>query len=465
MYFGAHLLMICFIFQPKKEKYKMKNNINVDFGDGVTSIFYWHESDTLRKLKECIYRRYNVPLNHQIVKYKDVLVDEELFTGLHQSRFNENVTFKVEIPDPTIIKHRRTWIAKQNRVGKFEIPWISFLSYDHGEPIEFKVEDPERKVSDLIRDRCIKSMLPVERRLFLLNNQVILTNEHVLADLFLDFDDVLITMLENRENKEDQENLTRHVLHSKFVLFVDLVIPRINCEDSIIEYPLIDMGHMHISVMKSWIGALFHIPIEGYELHCQGEHIVENYFVPTVVENCETFVPRKTIRLHVYSTANDELRSIYEENNIRTMVPIHVTSFEIEHHWVYHYRGQNRPNNVFEFIEDTLKIPQDKQHFFYGDSLVNPHELFEMNLRTSDIIEINLAAQVDDGEIELLEIIQRLRISRLRSIIIKHPSDDSVMFDFPLSKVKNVTRENYGPLYALYEMIRNESQDLSNSCL
>ena len=84
MYFGAHLLMICFIFQPKKEKYKMKNNINVDFGDGVTSIFYWHESDTLRKLKECIYRRYNVPLNHQIVKHKDVLVDEEFHWTLSE---------------------------------------------------------------------------------------------------------------------------------------------------------------------------------------------------------------------------------------------------------------------------------------------------------------------------------------------------------------------------------------------
>ena len=164
----------------------MKNNINVDFGDGVTSIFYWHESDTLRKLKECIYRRYNVPLNHQIVKHKDVLVDEELFTRLYQNRFNENVAFKVEIPDPTIIKHRRTWIAKENRVGEMEISHLfSESPGDNEKSFKFKVEDPNRLVSDLKRDVRIKSKLPVERRVFLLNKHIILTDEHVLADLFL----------------------------------------------------------------------------------------------------------------------------------------------------------------------------------------------------------------------------------------------------------------------------------------
>ena len=411
----------------------MKSNLTVDFGDGVTSIFFWHEAETLQKLKECIYKRYNVPVNNQVVKHKDVVADEELFSGLFRNRFHENLVFKVETPDPTIIKHRRTWIKKQNRISKMDIPFIFSLG-DNAIPFKFKVEDPERKVSDLKRDVRMKAMLPVERRVFLLNDYIILTDEHVLADLFLDFDNVLITMFDGRHNLKNDDNFEPD--YSKVVPYIDIQIPRIFGEHSIMEYPLLEIGDMRTSVMKSWIEAFFHIPVEEQELG----QIAGNDFLFTleVINNRETFVPREEIYLNVYSTTNDELRSVYRENNIRTMVPIHVTSFDTDHHWVYHYRGQN----VKEFIENTLKIPEDRQRLFHEKFLVNLDQVYRLILRAPDTIEINLAAQVDDGENELLEIVQRLGISRMRSILIKHPVNDSVMFDLPLSKVERM-KENW----------------------
>ena len=246
--------------------------------------------------------------------------------------------------------------------------------------------------------------------------------------------------------------------YSKVVPYIDIQIPRIFCENSITEYPLLEIGDMRTSVMKSWIEAFFHIPVEEQELG----QIAGNDFLFTleVINNRETFVPREEIYLNVYSTTNDELRSVYRENNIRTMVPIHVTSFDTDHHWVYHYRGQN----VKEFIENTLKIPEDRQRLFHEKFLVNLDQVYGLILRAPDTIEINLAAQVDDGENELLEIVQRLGISRMRSILIKHPVNDSVMFDLPLSKVERI-KENWLPLDMIYELIGNESQGLSKSCL
>uniref|UniRef100_A0A7M5VFV6 Ubiquitin-like domain-containing protein n=1 Tax=Clytia hemisphaerica TaxID=252671 RepID=A0A7M5VFV6_9CNID len=236
----------------------MKNNIKVDFGDDVTSIFLWHKTDTLRKLKECINKRFNVPINDQIIKHENIIVDEELFSAIFRNRFNRNVVFKVEIPDPVIIKGRRAWISKQNRVGEIVVPDPDKIA------IQFQIGDPERLVLDLKRD--IKSALPVERRLFLLNNCFILDDGYVIADLFLDFEDVLLTMLDSKENIQ--------LILSKWAIpLVDILIPRIDCEDLLIEYPLHEIGDMRISVLKDWIEARFHIPVEEQELHCEDHNL------------------------------------------------------------------------------------------------------------------------------------------------------------------------------------------------
>ena len=175
----------------------------------------------------------------------------------------------MEIPDPTIIKHRRTWIAKENRVGEMEISHLfSESPGDNEKSLKFKVEDPNRLVSDLKRDVRIKSKLPVERRVFLLNKHIILTDEHVLADLFLDFENLSLTLLDNRDI-ENREDFFYPFVHSTVIPLVDILIPRIYSEDCIVEYPLYEIGDMRFSVMKSWVEAIFRIPVEEHELQIE----------------------------------------------------------------------------------------------------------------------------------------------------------------------------------------------------
>ena len=61
----------------------------VDFGDNVTSIFYWYDVGSLSKLKECIKKRFSTHLNNQNIKYGDDILNEESFQKLYKNRFKQ----------------------------------------------------------------------------------------------------------------------------------------------------------------------------------------------------------------------------------------------------------------------------------------------------------------------------------------------------------------------------------------
>ena len=135
------------------------NNIKVDFGDNVTSIFYWHEVDSLQTLKERISKRYKIHLDDfRAIKHNDNMLNEEAFDVLYKNRFTEGVKLK------------------QKGVGRVKIDdallssiFSSSSSYTMPKDFKFKAKNSKRRISDLKHDLRSKSWLPTKEMILLIN--------------------------------------------------------------------------------------------------------------------------------------------------------------------------------------------------------------------------------------------------------------------------------------------------------
>ena len=298
----------------------MRNYIVVDFGDNVTSIFYWPYVDSLLKLKESMEKRFKIQLEDQNIQYGDVALDENSYVELYKNRFTEDVDLKVYTSDISKIRTKRERVSmEEDPVGRVEIPWLEL------EDSEFLAGgDSKKTVSDLRQEFQERTRSPyLGNVVFLLENYIVLNDDQILADLLLDFEEYLtLNVIEKYyELTREGMGLRRGI---SILPRVYVTIPHTEEGTTAVEYPLLEVGHISLSTFKSWIETIHKIPYQEQELVCNGKVVTSEYFPGKM----HYHPPEpKIVQLHVYPTKDEKLNSVYLQNNIRTMPTVHLTSF------------------------------------------------------------------------------------------------------------------------------------------
>jgi len=446
----------------------MINQIVVEFGDNLTSTFYWHDVEgSLQKLKKNIEKRFTIHPDHQIIRSRHEVLDEESFQELYGSRFAGYNILSVQIIEEDlysgIIRKRRDDICKHIPIIEVEIP--AHRTHRLSKMLSFKTK-PYLSIADLKTNINKKNKLGVDTMLLGVktNQRLILADDQLISDLLLSLDKdkslgLNLTMRQTEATEHTYYNLLRPV---------KILIPFIE-SDLEVDYPLLENGYLGISVLKSWVEAAFEIPYAEQEVTYRDKIIEQNEMFPKHVAD-HVLGPLK-VRIAVYSTSDEDLNSLYRKLEIKTMFPINISSFGAFNVLQYHYRRGDE-NQLDVFIENSLQIPKHKQRIFVDGRRISSNDIEnivnkgrtanltgtgqirnEQNLTNNQTsLSIKLAVQVDDTETELLEKVKQLGLSRMRSIIIKHPDpDDSTIFhEIPLSQL-NGQESNF----QVYKILKN----------
>ena len=317
----------------------MRNKIAVHFGDNLESIFYWYNVDTLPKLKESIKKRFGIHPDHQTIKHGGNVLDEEYFEESYKKRFAENLRFNVQITEqyPGVIGQRREDICKEKPTFQVEIP--RYHKHKPIKTIDFRtkavwtIAHLKQSIHKKIKLDVDNVVLGLEK-----NPSVILADNHLIADLLLDLDKggslrFNLTLIRPTERVE------YYLLLSP----VKIIIPYLD-RNIEVDYPLIEIGCLGTSVLKSWVEATFKIPYEEQEVIHQGV-IIQNEFFPRdawFIRHEHELNPIR-VKLLAYSTSNETLNSLYRRLEIKTILPVDLSSFGTSDVWHYHYgRGINQ---------------------------------------------------------------------------------------------------------------------------
>ena len=295
----------------------------------------------------------------------------------------------------------------------------------------------------------------------------------MIADLLLDLEDdeslvLNLTMIKNYKTLCDYRNILHPVMIDIHYLESD--------KYSLVKYPYLEIGCLGISVLKSWVEATFKIPCKEQTMIYDNDEIIENEFFPKYLSN-----HRKgdlKVKLLVYSTADEDLNSLYRRLEIKTILPVDVSSFGTSNVWRFDYRRGGE--KLDGFIENSLQIPKHKQRLFINGHRISSNDIekalfSERDLEKYGVIQnfpfyegdgdfteilsslpVKPVVQVDDIETELLERVQRLGLSRIRSVIIKHPDPENstIFYDCPLSRLESTERK-------LHELLAEEHEGIS----
>ena len=116
---------------------------------------------------------------------------------------------------------------------------------------------------------------------------------------------------------------------------------------------MINIGVLSLSVFQSWIECIYGIPKQEQILGYLSESTFQPVY-PIYIYRARP-IQIKAVSLYVHMTDDSELLTKYQQNNIRTLVPIFISSFKIQHHWECRYKSYG--HSLDDFIQDTLKIP------------------------------------------------------------------------------------------------------------
>eukprot|EP00111_Clytia_hemisphaerica_P010746 TCONS_00031387-protein len=430
----------------------MRNHIVVDFGDNVTSIFYWYYVDSLQKLKNSIEKRFKIQLEDQTFKHGDIVVDENSFGELYKNRFTEDIDLKVLSSDISLIRNERKRVSmNEEPSGRVDIPWLDL------EDREFVTGgDSEKTISNLRQEFQKMIHKPrLDNVVFLLDDRIVLNEDQLIADLLLDREYLTLGVIEKYyELDREGMGLGRGL---NILPRVYIIIPQIDVGTNTVEYPLLDVRHISLSTMKSWIESIHQIPCQEQELVCNGKVVSSENFPGKMYYHPPE---PKIVKLHVCPTQDEKLNYFYLQNNIRTMPTVHLTSFDNEREWKYFYRGV-KGKNVNEFIEDSLQIPQTKQYLFINNRRVSHNELAKLLREYGHNVlapfKVNLIVQADDGAKGLLWTLELYGIRRMRSVVVKHPETAAILFDISLSK--------FNERQPLVDVISKRCPNLSADCV
>ena len=166
--------------------------INIS-GSSHKSIFYWCHIDSLDKLKENIELRYHIPSNYQnlfLPEDQNSPLTNEMFQDLYEKRFDiGDLNLNLEITDasidPNIVETRRQFAAKRLSTVRIH------LKDDHQSDIldidfhkELSANSTILDVKNYENYFMFKRMS--NRHMFFVYKNMILSDEHLLADLYLD---------------------------------------------------------------------------------------------------------------------------------------------------------------------------------------------------------------------------------------------------------------------------------------
>ena len=146
---------------------------------------------------------------------------------------------------------------------------------------------------------------------------------------------------------------------------INVFISKVDGTADIIEYPLAVIGQIgRPTVIKSWIESLYGIPYNEQELYNKGTRLDDDNFPPKSSFDDELNLKLEplNVKLVVFKSSNEELTSIYKQNNIRTISSIHLKGFGCYSTWTYNYRGK-AGESITQFLEKTLNIPENRLYF------------------------------------------------------------------------------------------------------
>ena len=409
--------------------------------------FYWPCVTQLGDLRHAIRKRFQVPTAASqmlLLNENNEQITEQNYLDLYHQRFRRHTTLEFrtilewKLDIQKIASPKTSTTLKGDR---FEVRISGAFQFEFRSTFQDTVEDLKVAIRQKTNLNINVMLIVYERGV----HKMLLTDSQLLVDLFLDLDigsERLINvqlmlhgdhMLSAQTFSIDQ-SLRIPVFPPEFIIRLD------NLSRTQINFPLTEIGSCDVLQVKERICSELRIPTSEQhlmsELHTKPlkdkDSLPSQYYT--------TFHQSYWhLRLDVYPTTDDALNRTYKEQGVETLLPIRVTSFETgETLLLFFYRGIEK---ALEFsIEKTLGVPMEKQRFFYDGKRVFPEQLYEM-LRPRcyrlSHLTVYFAAQVDDSEEELLDTISKQNISRVRSIVVKHPRLDIVILELSLSKLNN----------------------------
>ena len=437
----------------------MNNYLIVNIEGSYQSIFYWSDLGcSLASLKQKIQQRFQIRAQCQGIFHQGEVLDEHSFYELYSNRVQGNaIELDLVITDAATanlkndIHLRRIEICQNSsiHIRSNLLLWRSFLKFKA--KAGSTVLDLKKHIQDL-------KGIAMQDIVLVIDCKKILADDQFLSDLLLDqgSKDVKLDILLVK-TKQINRNVYYRMLD--FLSRVEITIPGTE-KDFKIQYPLPEIGSLNVEDVKSWIEHHYQVPCEIQELVTCKKGCTQLLDTENLMFNNDPL----QVRLLVYSAPNTQLDTDSEmkENKIRTLKPVQISSFTGgESQWIYHYQGDYCDMTIEKYIECNLGIPQYKQRLFYQGKRISDQDLLTVlrsnNSRNEDpFIRIKLAVQANDNETKLLVKVKELGLSRLRSIQIKHPNSENILFECSLVRwyAFRSTREEY------YSLCLRVSQEL-----
>uniref|UniRef100_A0A7M5UDT5 Uncharacterized protein n=1 Tax=Clytia hemisphaerica TaxID=252671 RepID=A0A7M5UDT5_9CNID len=425
----------------------MMNHFVLKIAGYQPSIFYWFDVRTFQKFQEALRKRFRIdPLKEFVVYHGECLVTEELYETLYENRLSEKVKFEargdlmdniskermemLKRSDCTVKVYRTTTLTSKNIVYEFK-PHISSTIR------ELKLALQANLRIDLISEGLhlsdidapsghsqIRLLLPPHYCSFLIDEQPI-------VDLLLD-----LPRAQPMELKVlfplNKESIKKYKM--KVIPLIEIQISDLNPMSLDILLP--KLGTFSMIDLKYWIQKKFKDPINEQVFTLSGLEMTDDSFGLMMVDKD---AGQYKIDVSIFSTEDVDLQKVYQQNKIKTMVSARIfgsiSSGDVLA--TYHFRGQEG-QSIGNYLEEIFKIPIKNQIMFYNNIRITQEQLIKQLKSKQNIrrivqsLEVILSVQADDNETELLPIIQELNLKRLRSVIVKHPTKDTIFLDLQL---------------------------------
>ena len=373
-------------------------HITIKFiGSDYTTFLHWCLVKSLSNLKELIHKMYQIPEAIQTVSKEDgIILTEETFMDLHKTRYTEDVTLNVKILDGSFDLNS---IIERRKSTDFRLDTALVQIPNYGEKGKNRFlyikADSSWKIQDVKNELEKRINYPASSMVIILENaDIILDDGQLLSDICLLFDSVTYTLVGSK-----CPTIKYNPPQPFYCSLPNIIIHLPNLNRTLTErpYPLLRVGTFKVSEMKNWIEFVYKIPSTEQEINKKDSLVKIESLAQYTKTNATT---HSQVELIVYSTSDEDLNLIYQEHNIRTLKPTHITSFHTDRRWVYHYKGEEG-QCIKEFIEEHLGIPGDRQFLFYkGKKCCNTNFYFLWSNRFKKIpsFTFHLIAQFDDEE-------------------------------------------------------------------
>ena len=489
-------------------------------GSSHKSIFYWCHIDSLDELKENIELRYHIPSNYQnlyLPKDQNSSLTDELFQDLYEKRFDiGDLNFNLEITDasidPNIVEMRRQFAAQR-------LSTVRINSKDARQPEILDIDfHKELSANSIILDvKNCKNYFMLRRisnrHMFFVYKNMILSDEHLLADLYLDhiLNGDFVNMLEMnimlREHfncdKEQSEVCTPSSyylsplvclfipgMEAKGTHFVDnmKVVPPKNvkkkqrngrkCLDPIgytkLAYPLLKMHSFDVWTMKCWIKHSFGVPCED-QIILYYSHNNLTVCDHVILEDWAGFyrfyvflLPKPFLNQSLKPFNNDKFKTMNKLDSIPVKVSLHGNEAEADQKESFSI-DLDSDETIHEFIAMKYNVPIEKQMLFLNGRKISHQDLVAIQAQRvwAEILRIRRSPYLYDQEnlpnpetpieLQFYVLSANNEMNQELSIVINRGFGESIFCQFPFSTLSWNSHDQY---QSLCRLIKETHPDL-----